>query len=265
MTTGGTSDEAAAPRRVLLTGAAGRIGTNFRREMGGRYRLRLGIGPRDDPGETDGHEVMSFDIADPDACRVACREIDTVVHLAADPSPAADFYGSLLDNNIKGTYNVFRAAKDEGCRRVVFASSIHAVVGYPPDTQARTDMPPRPANMYGVSKCFGEAVAHVFAHTEGLSSIAIRIGAYDAEWLRRGPGAPELGAFVSHRDLNQLLVRCIEVPAVRFAIVHGVSDNRYKRLDLASTRELLGYEPRDDAFKIFGDDLPRIFGADPLA
>jgi nucleoside-diphosphate-sugar epimerase len=64
-----------------------------------------------------GHELVALDVGDAEACQEACRGVETVVHLAADPSPEADFYGSLLENNIKGTYNVFRAAKDQGCRR----------------------------------------------------------------------------------------------------------------------------------------------------
>lgn len=243
-------------RHVLLTGAAGRIGSNFRAHAGDRYRFRLA--DRDTAAladaEADGHEVRALDVADPAACRDACDGIDTVVHLAADPSPEADFYGSLLDNNIKGTYNVFRAAKDQGCRRVVFASSVHAVIGYPPDVQAHPESPVRPVNMYGVSKCFGEAVAACFA-ADGLSSIAIRIGAYDADWLRADPTAETMSGYVSHRDLNQLLVRCVEAEGIRFAIVHGLSDNRFKRLDLSSTRELLGYAPEDDAFRLFDAGL----------
>ena len=243
-------------RHVLVTGGAGRIGSNFRAHAGDRYRFRLA--DRETAGlsgaEAEGHEVLALDIADPDACQDACNGIDTVVHLAADPSPEAEFYGSLLDNNIKGTYNVFRAAKDQGCRRIVFASSVHAVIGYPPDVQAHSESPVRPVNMYGVSKCFGEAVAACFA-AGGLSSIAIRIGAYDADWLRRDPTAEAMSMFVSHRDLNQLLVRCVEAEDVRFAIVHGVSDNRFKRLDLSATRDLLGYEPEDDAFRIFDAGL----------
>ena len=243
-------------RGVLLTGAAGRIGSAFFAHVADRYWFRLA--DRETAGLTgtasQGHEVIPLDVADPQACWEACRGIDTVVHLAADPSPEADFYGSLLDNNIKGTYNVFRAAKDQGCRRVVFASSIHAVIGYPPDVPARPDDAVQPTNMYGVSKCFGEAVAACFAH-DGLSSIAIRIGAYDAPWLREDPSALNLSAYVSERDLNQLLVRGIEAEGVRFAIVHGLSDNRFKRLDLTATRELLGYEPEDDAFRIFNTGL----------
>ena len=245
-----------ARRSVLLTGAAGRIGGNFFQHAKDRYRFRLAhrdISKLTAVAGAD-HEAIALDVADLDACRAACAGIDTVVHLAADPSPAADFYGSLLDNNVKGTYNVFRAAADAGCRRVVFASSVNAVIGYPPDVQARTDGPVRPGNMYGVSKCFGEAVAAYFAG-DGLSAIAVRIGAYDAPWIHENPTAEAMAMYVSHRDLNQLLTLCVDVDDVPFAIVHGVSANRFQRLDLTSTRALLGYAPEDDGFALFGANL----------
>ncbi len=126
-------------RKVLLTGAAGRIATAFRHYDGERYALRLADRDLGRIGDSAGHEAVALEIADLDACQAACAGIDTVVHLAADPSPDADFYGSLLDNNIKGTYNVFRAARDQGCRRVIFASSVHAVIGYMPDVQAHPE------------------------------------------------------------------------------------------------------------------------------
>ncbi len=78
-------------------------------------------------------EVISFNIADLDACRTACVDIDTVLHLSSDPSPNVDFCGSLIDNNILGTFNIFRAIKDAGCRRVVFVSNVQVVEGYPLD------------------------------------------------------------------------------------------------------------------------------------
>ena len=117
-------------------------------------------------------------------------------------------------------------------------------------------------NMYGVSKCFGEAVTSYFAHAEGLSSIAVRIGSYDlgadnTNWLRQQPNPLHLSAYVSERDLNHLLIQCIETPDVQFAIVHGISNNRFKRLDLTETQTLLGYAPQDDAFDIFQADLPQ--------
>jgi uronate dehydrogenase len=162
----------------LLTGAASAIGTAFRRYAGDRYWFRLvdRVTHNLADAATQGHDVLALDVAELAACQEACKTINVVIHLAADASPGADFYGSLLDNNIKGTYNVFRAAKDQGCRRVIFASSAQVMAGYPRDVQAHPETPVRPVNMYGVSKCFGEAVASYFAHAEGLSSIAIRIG-----------------------------------------------------------------------------------------
>src|SRR5918994_1866234 len=121
-------------RFVLLTGAAGRIGTAFREAHGERYRIRFADLHTDALAETPGanHEVVRLDIADADACREACAGIDTVIPLAADPSPEADWESSLLPNNVRGTVNIFRAAHEAGCRRVVFASSVHAISGYPP-------------------------------------------------------------------------------------------------------------------------------------
>jgi nucleoside-diphosphate-sugar epimerase len=252
-----------AKKRILLTGAAGHIGSAFFAAMADRYAFRLAdqhSQPLMNMGGQD-HEICQIDIADLDACQEACRDIDIVVHLAADANAHADFYASLLRNNIQGTYNIFRAAKDQGCRRVIFASSVQVVAAYPPDFQAHSDSPLRPKNMYGVSKCFGEAVATYFAYTEGLSSIVVRIGAYDAKvngegWLRHDPSPMNLSAYVSERDLNQLLMRCIEAPDARFAIVHGISNNRFKRLDITATRDLVGYDPQDDSFELFMDNIP---------
>jgi nucleoside-diphosphate-sugar epimerase len=254
----------------LLTGAAGGIGHAFFRSARERYRFRLAdrvaiaaetVQEREagEEGDQEDHEVVQLDLVELGACERACEQIDTVVHLAADANPGAPFYESLLDNNIKATYNVFRAAKNQGCRRVIFASSAWVMGGYARDVQLAPDAPLRPVNLYGVSKCFGEAVAAYFAQAEGLSSIVVRVGAYDdggaQNWLRAAPTARELATYVSARDLHQLLVRCIEAPAIEFAIVHGLSENRFKRLDLTSTRDLLGYAPQDDAFAIFGQTL----------
>ncbi len=247
-------------RKVLLTGAAGGIGSGFFRQLTADYAFRLAdLFPIDLPEPTD-HESIILDVSNPEACQEACKGIDTVVHLAGDRMPEADFLGSLLDNNIKGTYNIFRAAKDQGCRRVIYASSVQTLLGYQYGVQLPYDSVAKPLNMYGVSKCFGEAAASYFAHAEGLSCIAVRIGAYDmshdpTHWLRTERDPLNLPIYVSPRDLNQLFTRCVDVPDVTFAIVYGISNNRFKREDLAYTRSLLGYEPQDDAFEIFRDEL----------
>ncbi len=248
-------------RRVLLTGAGGRIGTAFREYVGDRYALRLVDRQADKISAAGAQEVVEADLSDLEVCRQLCEGMDTVLHLAADPSPRADFYESLIDNNIKAVYNIFRAAKDQGCRRVIFASSIQVIEGYPLDVQARPESPIKPMNMYAVCKAFGEATAHYFAYAEGLSSIAVRVGGYEGnrvDWSTRDGRA--LSAFVSKRDLSHLFVQCIETEDVQFAILQAVSDNRFKRMDITSTRAAVGYQPQDDAFQLFGvgiTDTPR--------
>jgi uronate dehydrogenase len=147
-------------RKVLITGAAGLVGGILRRAWADRYDLRLAdIRPVEDAG---GHEVVTTDIRELEAMRRACEGIDTLVHLAADRSPRADFYATLLDLNIIGAYNGFQAAKDQGCRRIVFASSVNAVLGYPDDAGVEWDVPIFPTNVYGATKCWGEALGHAF-------------------------------------------------------------------------------------------------------
>jgi UDP-glucose 4-epimerase len=237
-------------RLVLVTGAAGKIGLNFARQpRGGKYTLRLMVRPDDEEGAAelaDLGEVVKADLGDLERLKEITEGVDTVIHLAGDPDPSAT-WESLLDANIIGTYNIFAAAKSSGCKRVIYASSIHAVSGYPADVQVKPTEPVNPGDLYGVSKCFGEALCRYMAEQEGLSAIAIRIGAFQpVEAARDKDALGMMDAFLSERDMNQLLLRCIEAENVRFAIVHGLSDNRFKRLDISSARELLGYAPQDD-------------------
>src|SRR5215475_13352798 len=139
-------------RKILLTGAAGRIGTAYRKHADQQYSFRLvDIQPISDP---DGHETMILDLADPDAARRACEGMDTVIHLAADPRTTAEFYQDLIGPNFKATYNIYRAAKDAGCARLIFASSVNAVGAYPHERQVRVTDAPCPGNVYGASKAF---------------------------------------------------------------------------------------------------------------
>jgi nucleoside-diphosphate-sugar epimerase len=237
-------------RHVLITGAAGRIGTSFRSLCGDRYQLHL-VDRREiaDAGE---HETRVGDLTDLVFAREVCRGMDTVVHLAADANAQAGFYESLLPLNIQATYNIFAGAAEAGCRRVIFASSNHAVNAYPLDVQVHPDDPVRPGDLYGVSKCFGEALARFFVDRHGLSAIVLRIGAFQPPETAIESDSPRtLSLFISHRDLAQLLQKSIDAPDdLRFAIFHGVSDNQFKRLDIDNARELIGYEPQDNAFTL---------------
>lgn len=239
-------------RKILITGGCGKIGSYFAKFALNKYVIRIvdrvawdttKHGPC--PGES-----MVLDLQDLAACQQACKGIDTVIHLAADPSPEADFVDSLLGNNIIAVYNMFRAAKEAGCQRFIFASSVHAVAAYPADIQVKVNMSVRPKNLYGVSKCFGEALAAYFAFNEGLPGIVLRIGAYLFPEEYRHLSSAERDAFLSPDDFNDLLIQCLETPHITFAIAHAISDNKFKRLDLTETKELLGYQPKADAFDI---------------
>lgn len=249
--------------KVVVTGAAGRIGSGFAEFAADRFELLL----LDRPG-TDLSGLAAYgrtahcDLADLPRLTELCRGADCVLHLAADSNTAAE-WDSLLTANIVGTYHLFTASRVAGCPRVVFASSVHAVSGYAPGRQVAPDAPVNPGNLYGVSKCFGEALGRYMAERHGMTVVAVRIGAFqnpeaaraaDSEWM--------IGTFVADQDLHPLLERAIRVEGIRFGIFHAVSDNWFKRLDITATRELLGFEPAYDfmrlspAFKGLFTDLP---------
>ncbi len=252
---GALTEANAIRRRVLVTGAAGRIGSYFAQHAHDKYDLRLMVLNGEDTSHIQGFgEIVTGDLLDLEGLKKLCDGIDTIVHMAGDPAPNATWQ-SLLDANIIGVYNIFVAAKAAGCRRVVHASSIHAVSGYPPDVQVKTSEPVNPGDLYGVSKCFGEALGRYMAEKEGVSVITLRIGAFQPlEAARQEGGLHLLDAFVSQRDLHQLIERSIDVENLQFAILHGLSDNRFKRLDISDARELVGYAPQDDATR----ELPQI-------
>ncbi len=247
----GCLPQSSRSRLVLVTGAAGNIGTYFARHNSSRYQFRLMIhNEKHRDALSEYGDVVTADLGDLDSLKHACEGIDTVVHLAGEASPNAD-WPDLVKANIVGTYNLFVAAKACGCRRVIYASSIHAVSGYPADVQVKSNDPVNPGDLYGVSKCFGEALARYMAEQEGLSSIVIRIGGFQPREAAKGDtGVSMLDAWVSQRDLDQLIRRCIDVESLQFAIFNGLSDNRFKRLDISNARELLGYLPQDDTTQV---------------
>lgn len=244
--------------RVLLTGASGRIGSGFRDEYLRRYRasydLRLGV---HSPGFEDSRfkEIVRLDVENRASLSAALDGVDVVVHLAANPDwETEDFKNELLGPNIVGAYNLFEAARVAGCRRIVYASSVHAIMGYPVDFQVHEHDPARPDTLYGVTKVFGEALCSSFAYVHGMSCIAVRIGAYvpDEEKVKvvKSDNPQLLDIVISQRDMAQLLHRCVVAPDdVRYAIVAGLSDNRFKRMSIERAKSLLGYQPQDDAFE----------------
>ncbi len=237
------------PIRVLITGAAGHLGAVLAERFQGRYELRLtDLQP---PVHRRELPFVAADIAELGAVRAACHGIETVIHLAAEPDPEAT-WEQLLEPNIVGVRNVLEAAASEGCRRVIFASSINAVAGYPADMQVRTDMPVRPYNLYGATKAWGEAIGRYYADQRDLSVICLRLGwVLPRDSPELYPDQPYLYFVLTHDDFVRAVEASVEAPDdLRFGIFHAISDNRWKRLAIDDTRRVLGYAPRDDAFAL---------------
>ncbi|AQH02833.1 epimerase [Burkholderia sp. KK1] len=227
-------------KRILITGAGGLIGRVLRAGLAGHYALRLAdIAPQTPAGEHE--EVVTADITRPDALRAIMEGVDTVVHLAGIPDE--DTWQKIRDMNIDGCYNVFEAARQAGVKRMVFASSNHAVGFHRRDRMIDDTVMFRPDSRYGVSKVFGEALGRLYADKYGMSVACMRIGSFRPD---DRPSAPRhLASWISHRDMVQLTRRCIDAPDYHFVVVYGVSDNARNRWSNANARAL-GYVPQDD-------------------
>ncbi len=236
------------PPTVCITGAGGRIGTAFIKLAGDEFSLILIDHPDTPiPRETARKgRVIKKDLLDAKGLTEAFSDADVILHLAADPSPSAP-WEDILPNNIQGTYNAFTAAKAAGCKKIVYASSIHAVSAYPKGYQIHTDDPVNPGDIYGVSKCFGEAMGRYMSTQHKLACIAVRIGSFGSQESARDPDSiGSINLFASKRDLIQLFTLAIKDTRLSFAVLHGVSRNRFNRLDISLAQELLGYDPKDD-------------------
>lgn len=226
--------------RILVTGAAGKVGQAIAPLLRDRFSLRLLDRRRIRPADDD--EVIRADIRRSRALARACRGVAAVVHLAAIPREE-DFASRLLPMNILGTYRVFEAARLAGVPRVVFASTVRTVFGYPLSQPVTASMPVRPISLYACTKVFGEALARYYADVHGMSVICLRIGSFAAEPRRRS-SVGERVRWCSPADLAQLVVRGIESD-VRFGIFHAVSGIPGNNLDIEEAREVLGFDPND--------------------
>ncbi|MFR9798563.1 NAD-dependent epimerase/dehydratase family protein [Streptomyces sp. MS06] len=230
-----------APRTVLLTGAAGGLGTLMRELLPGHgYDLRL-LDVRPVEGAPD---ALTADLADPGALREAVRGVDAVIHLAGISLEAP--FEKILTSNIRGTYHLYEAARAEGVGRIVFASSNHAV-GFTPrprggDPLLPVTVPHRPDTFYGLSKAFGEDLAQFYWDKHGLETVSVRIGSC----FPRPTRVRQLSLWLSPADCARLLHAALTAEGVGHTVVYGSSANTRLCWDLGPARAL-GYDPQDDS------------------
>ncbi len=241
-------------KKVLMLGAAGNVGIGFRKEYFNNYEkyYELILGVHNKKFKDNDFKVRYFSLEDIGSLKKAMKGIDVVINLAANPDPHANF-NDLVNPNLIGTYNVFEAAVKSKCGRVIFASSVHAVKGYGLDYEVKPTDAPKPTNLYGASKVFGEALCYTFSLTSNLSCLAIRIGAYIADEKIRNicHSRRDYEHVITQRDMGQLIHKCIIAPKkVKYGILSGISKNKKRDMDLKSAKKLVGYEPVDDAYEI---------------
>ncbi len=227
-------------RNLLLTGAAGLLGAALRPRLASKAGLlrSTDIAPMADPAPNE--ELVQADLGEPGAATGLVAGMDAIVHFGGI-SKERDF-ASIARVNINGLQALYEAARLARVRRVVFASSVHAVGYYPQTEVIDTRAPTRPDSFYGLGKVFGEALAQLYWEKHGLETVSVRIGSCEPVPSNRR----HLRTWLSFDDLMQLVERSLTVPRVGHTIIYGMSDNAESFWDnrLAAP---LGYRPKDSA------------------
>jgi len=227
-------------QNILVTGAAGDIGSRLRRLLKGVYSRIRWSDIRTPPDLGAAEEFLPADLSDDAQVETIVAGMDGIVHLGGFSVEGP--WDTIHKANIVGCYNVFEAAYRAGVKRIVFASSNHAVGFYPRDKKIGVDVTVRPDSRYGVSKAFGEALGALYADKHGLRVTCIRIGNVgDAPIDKR-----RLSIWLKPEDLLELIRIGLEHPDIRFEVFYGCSDNAAAWWDNANALRF-GYRPQGRA------------------
>lgn len=228
-------------KKIVLTGAGGSLGTSLREPLSRMCETLLSTDIKPAPGALLPNETwVRADLARMDQVAPLMEGVEMVVHFGAivDEVPFEQIWGP----NFVGSYNIWESAWQAGARRIVYASSIHAVGMHETAAGIDTDVPHRPDTFYGLAKCFTEDLGRMYWEKRGLESIHLRILSCTPE----PQNIRALGTWLSHRDMVQLVTRAIDTPIVGFTIAYGVSANT--RAPVSNARvPFLGYRPVDNA------------------
>ena len=227
-------------KKIILTGAAGRLGSYLREPLTKLADSLVSTDIVDDIGKLyKGETYLAADLSNLDAMLQVTEGADMIVHFGAigDEAPFDD----ILNSNIVEAYNVWEAAYKNGVRRVIYASSVHAIGMHDRTAGIGLDAPHKPDTYYGLAKCFAEDLASLYWDKRGIESVCMRIFS-----CAQVTNARALGTWLSYDDLIHLVEQSITTPVTKFTTVWGVSNNDRCPVD-NSTAAFLGYKPKDNA------------------
>lgn len=226
--------------RILITGAAGRLGSELRKGLVPlAEKIRLADrAPFDDLAAHE--EEAVFDLADMEATIAAAKDCDAIVHFggASLESP----WQTILDASIRGSYHIYEGARKHGVKRVIYASSVHAIGYHEVEAQIGVDAPVRPDSLYGVSKNFVESLSRLYWDKFGIETVCLRIFSSFPEPADRRM----LWSYLSFADCVRLVEASLTAPRVGHTISFGISDNKVKTVDNKGANHL-GFFPQDSA------------------
>ena len=226
--------------RLLLTGAAGGLGAVLRQRLK-PHCAALRMSDLADLGEAAaGEELVSARLEDADAVLALLAGVDAVVHLGGVSTEQP--WALILQANIVGVYNLYEAARQQGVKRVVFASSNHVTGYYRQDEVIDARYSVRPDGLYGVSKAFGENLSRFYFDRYGIETVCLRIGSCLPEPRDRRM----LATWLSFDDLERLVVACLTAPLAGHTVIFGMSDNTTTWWDNRYAAHM-SYRPQDSS------------------
>ncbi|TDG06238.1 NAD(P)-dependent oxidoreductase [Paraburkholderia guartelaensis] len=232
-------------KKVALTGAAGQLGTVLRKGLLERgVNLRSAAGSKPLEPLVAGEDVMHGDLRDPAVVDRLLDGVDVLIHMAGTsverPLP------EIIENNLRGLVEVYEGMRRHGTKRMLFASSNHAIGMYPVEEKLTLDCAFRPDGFYGLSKAWGESLARLYWDKHGIETVNVRIGSC----LPRPTEFRQLSTWFGHEDLFHLVDRVINVDEIGFAVVWGVSNNTrsyWIQEGANDDAKRLGYEPKQNS------------------
>lgn len=226
--------------RILITGAAGRLGSELRKGVAPLAKV-IRLADRQPIGNLAANEEEAiFDLADMDATMAATEGCDAILHFGG--APVERPWQEILDSSIRGSYHIYEGARKHSVKRIVYASSVHAIGYHEMESHITVDAPVRPDSLYGVSKTFVESLSRLYWDKFGIETACIRIFSSFPEPADRRM----LWSYLSFADCARLVTAALTAPRVGHTISFGMSDNKVKTVDNTGARHL-GYIPLDSS------------------